>query len=46
MRSIHPLLQTAAGPCLATREALSRRTAQSELKRLLIDRIVVSWIEV
>jgi hypothetical protein len=50
------LLTLAAGPCLATREALSRQvaalrarlraTAQSELELLLIDRIVVSWIEV
>jgi hypothetical protein len=50
------VLQWMIGPCLPIREAVSRQmvelrsqllsTAQSELEKLLIDRIVISWVEV
>jgi hypothetical protein len=50
------LLRWATGTCLAAREAIARQvaelrarlsaTANSELEKLLIDRICISWIEV
>src|SRR5262245_19717930 len=50
------LLNLAAGSCLVAREAIARQaaelrarlaeTAGSELEKLLIDRIVISWLEV
>jgi hypothetical protein len=50
------LLMLVAGSCLTAREAIARQasvlrerllaTAASELEKLLVDRIVISWIEV
>jgi hypothetical protein len=50
------LLALVAGSCLTAREAIARQasalrerlaaTATSELEKLLIDRVVISWIEV
>src|SRR5690349_18722919 len=48
------ILRRATGTCLAMREAVARQvadlrarlaaTAQSELERLLVDRVVISWL--
>jgi hypothetical protein len=50
------LLTLVAGSCLTAREAIARqasalrerlmKTATSELEKLLVDRVVISWIEV
>jgi hypothetical protein len=50
------LLTLVAGPCLSVKEAIARQaadlrrrllaSAHSELERLLVDRIVISWLEV
>jgi hypothetical protein len=50
------VLRLAAGSCLTAREAIGRTaddlgnrlsaTANSELEKLLIDRVVISWVEV